>query len=133
MRKNGLKFSDLGSICEIPSTRGSTSVLAIYQKKEFCRIWPISLVVYCWSCNRRSGVRFLLNVFFSFFCSVFMLLCLHVLDSYVVLRDDRRSVFAFFFAAWPEFKPRVLTSPGNFWHSCDRWVLSRVAFTVAEV
>jgi hypothetical protein len=54
-----------------------------------------------------------------------------VLDSYVELR--RRSVFACFFAAWPELKARVLTSPGHFWHSCDRWVLSRVAFTVAEV
>ena len=62
-----------------------------------------------------------------------MLLCLHVLDSYAELRDDRRPVFAFFFAAWPELKARVLTSPGHFWHSCDRWVLSRVAFTVAEV
>ena len=40
------------------------------------------------------------------------ILCLHVLDSYVELRDDRRPVFAFFFAAWPELKARVLTSPG---------------------
>jgi hypothetical protein len=62
-----------------------------------------------------------------------MLLCLHMLDPYVELRDDRRPVFAFFFAAWRELKAWVLTSPGNFWHSCDRWVLSRVAFTVAEV
>ena len=61
---------------------------------------------------------------------MFMLLCLHVLDSYVELKDDRWSDFAFFFAAWPELKTRFLTSPGN---SCDRWVLSRVAFTVAEV
>jgi hypothetical protein len=49
-----------------------------------------------------------------------MLLSLHVLDSYVELRDDRRPVFAFFFATWPELKARVLTSPGYFWHSCDR-------------
>jgi hypothetical protein len=39
----------------------------------------------------------------------FMLLYLHVLDSYVELRDDRRPFFAFFFAAWPELKTRVLT------------------------
>ena len=62
-----------------------------------------------------------------------MLLCLHVLDSYAELRDGRRPVFAFFFAAWPELKAQVLISPGDFWYSCDRWVLSRVAFTVAEV
>ena len=49
------------------------------------------------------------------------------------LRDDSWTVFAFFFAAWSELKTRVLTSPGHFWHSCDRWVLSRVAFTVAQV
>jgi hypothetical protein len=64
---------------------------------------------------------------------MFMLLCLHVLDSYAELKDDRRSVFAFFFAAWPELKARVLTSPGHFRYSCDKWVLSRVAFTIAEV
>ena len=34
---------------------------------------------------------------------------LNVLDSYVELRDDRRPFFAFFFAAWPELKTRVLT------------------------
>ena len=53
-----------------------------------------------------------------------MLLCLHVLDSYVELRDDmldsyvelrddRRPVFAFFFASWPELKARVLTRLGT--------------------
>ena len=32
---------------------------------------------------------------------------MYVLDSYVELRDDRRPVFAFFFAAWPELKARI--------------------------
>ena len=56
-----------------------------------------------------------------------------VLDFYVELRDDRRPVFAFFFAAWPELKARVLTSPGHFWHSCDRIMLMALCADCGEL